>query len=199
MPSIWCALRTFDAHAKEMGGAPLETPRFFLKPWAALTQPVLGSEVKILSHFEEIHHEIELVIELNANMEISQIGIGLDLTDRKTQSVAKSEGMPWAQAKGFVKSAIVGKLSAPPTNLNQLHFELFVNDNMRQSASIAEMCFTPVELISELSKWAPLETGDLLFCGTPSGVGPMVRGDRVQAYLLNEDEICISELDFILI
>ncbi len=199
MASIWCALRTFDSHAKEMGSSPHPTPHFFLKPWAALNKPVLSGELKIPSHLEEIHHEVELVLKLSAEMEISQISIGLDLTDRKTQSLAKADGMPWTQSKGFVNSAVVGTFSDPPISLTELSLKLIINDKTRQDASIAEMRFTPAELISELSKWAPLESGDLLFCGTPSGVGPMIRGDHVQARLLDENRESIAELDFILV
>jgi 2-keto-4-pentenoate hydratase/2-oxohepta-3-ene-1,7-dioic acid hydratase in catechol pathway len=182
-----------------MGGAPLESPRFFLKPWAGLAQPPIGCELEIPSHLEEVHHEIELVLKLDENKSLSQIGVGLDLTDRQTQSIAKTEGMPWTQSKGFANSAIVGNFSEPPIGLAHLQLELAVNGVQRQDASIGQMSFAPLDLLSLLSEWAPLESGDLLFCGTPSGVGPMRRGDHVQARLLSEDGTLISELDFILV
>ncbi len=198
MPSIWCALRTFDEHAKEMGGEPLQSPRFFLKPWGALAEPPLGCELVIPSYLDEVHHEVELVLKLDENLSCSQISVGLDLTDRSSQKVAKAEGMPWTQSKGFANSAIVGNFSEPPVGLAHLRLELAVNGNPRQEASIGEMSFSPLDLIEELSSWAPVEPGDLLFCGTPSGVGAMFRGDHIHARLLSEDGSILSELDLVL-
>ena len=197
MPSIWCALRTFDAHAKEMGGKPLTSPQFFLKPWAALARPPLGCEMMLPPHLIEVHHEVELVLELDENFVLSRVAIGLDLTDRNMQSIAKKEGMPWTRSKGFANSAIVGNFVEPPIGLDHLRLELAINGEPRQEASIGEMSFSPLELIAELSHWAPMEKGDLLFCGTPSGVGPLRCGDHVQARLFREDGTILSEIDLI--
>ena len=198
MPSIWCALRTFNAHAEEMGGLPLKSPQFFLKPWAALAQPPLGCELMLPAHLIEVHHEVELVLELDEHSTLSLIAIVLDLTDRNVQSIAKKEGMPWTRSKGFANSAIVGNFVEPPIGLVHLRLELAINGEPRQEASIGEMSFSPVELITELSHWAPMEKGDLLFCGTPSGVGPLRCGDHVQARLLSEDGTILSEIDLLL-
>ena len=198
MASIWCALRTFDEHAKEMGGEALQSPRFFLKPWGSLAEPPIGCDLLLPSHIAEVHHEVELVLKLGEDLMCSQIAVGLDLTDRETQKIAKAEGMPWAQSKGFANSAIVGNFCEPPVGLAHLRLELALNGDPRQEASIGEMSFSPLDLIDALSVWAPAKAGDLLFCGTPSGVGPMQRGDRIQARLLSEDGTVLSELDFIL-
>jgi len=198
MPSIWCALRTFAAHAKEMGGEPLTSPRFFLKPLAALAEPPMGCEMMLPRHLDEVHHEVELVLKLGDDQTLSEIAVGLDLTDRATQDEAKAEGMPWTQSKGFANSAIVGNFVEPPVGLAHLRLELAVNGEPRQEASIGQMSFTPLDLLSSLSQWAPLEKGDLLFCGTPSGIGPLTRGDHVQARLLREDGTVLSELDLML-
>ena len=198
MASIWCALRTFDEHAKEMGGEALQSPRFFLKPWGSLAEPPIGCDLLLPSHIAEVHHEVELVLKLGEDLMCSQIAVGLDLTDRETQKIAKAERMPWTQSKGFANSAIVGNFCAPPVGLAHLRLELALNGNPRQEASIGEMSFSPLDLIDALSVWAPAKAGDLLFCGTPSGVGPMQRGDRIQARLLSEDGTVLSELDFIL-
>ena len=198
MASIWCALRTFDEHAKEMGGEALQSPRFFLKPWGSLAEPPIGCDLLLPSHIAEVHHEVELVLKLGEDLMCSQIAVGLDLTDRKTQKTAKAEGMPWTQSKGFANSAIVGNFCEPPVGLAHLRLELALNGDPRQEASIGEMSFSPLDLIDALSVWAPTKAGDLLFCGTPSGVGPMQRGDRIQARLLSEDGTVLSELDFIL-
>ena len=198
MASIWCALRTFDEHAKEMGGEALQSPRFFLKPWGSLAEPPIGCDLLLPSHIAEVHHEVELVLKLGEDLMCSQIAVGLDLTDRETQKIAKAEGMPWTQSKGFANSAIVGYFCEPPVGLAHLRLELALNGDPRQEASIGEMSFSPLDLIDALSVWAPAKAGDLLFCGTPSGVGPMQRGDRIQARLLSEDGTVLSELDFIL-
>ena len=198
MASIWCALRTFDEHAKEMGGEALQSPRFFLKPWGSLAEPPIGCDLLLPSHIAEVHHEVELVLKLGEDLMCSQIAVGLDLTDRKTQKTAKAEGMPWTQSKGFANSAIVGNFCEPPVGLAHLRLELALNGDPRQEASIGEMSFSPLDLIDALSVWAPAKAGDLLFCGTPSGVGPMQCGDRIQARLLSEDGTVLSELDFIL-
>ena len=198
MASIWCALRTFDEHAKEMGGEALQSPRFFLKPWGSLAEPPIGCDLLLPSHIAEVHHEVELVLKLGEDLMCSQIAVGLDLTDRETQKIAKAEGMPWTQSKGFANSAIVGNFCEPPVGLAHLRLELALNGDPRQEASIGEMSFSPLDLIDALSVWAPAKAGDLLFCGTPSGVGPMQRGDRIQARLISEDGTVLSELDFIL-
>ncbi|MEC8927080.1 MAG: fumarylacetoacetate hydrolase family protein [Candidatus Thermoplasmatota archaeon] len=199
MPSIWCALRTFAAHAREMGGEPLSSPRFFLKPWAALAQPPIGCEMMMPPHLNEVHHEVELVLRLGEDVTLTEIAVGLDLTDRITQDEAKAAGMPWTQSKGFANSAIVGNFVEPPVGLPHLRLELAVNGEPRQEASIGEMSFTPLDLLASLSQWAPLEKGDLLFCGTPSGIGPVARGDHIQARMLREDGSVLSELDLILV
>ena len=199
MPSIWCALRTFAAHAREMGSEPLSSPRFFLKPWAALAQPPLGCELVLPSHLNDAHHEVELVLRLGEEATLAEIAVGLDLTDRVTQDEAKAAGMPWTQSKGFANSAIVGNFAEPPVGLSHLRLELAVNGEPRQEASIDEMSFAPLDLLSNLSQWAPLEKGDLLFCGTPSGIGPLARGDHVQARMLREDGTVLSEIDLMLV
>ena len=158
----------------------------------------MGCEMMLSSHLDEVHHEVEMVIKLGEDQTLSKIAVGLDLTDRATQDIAKSERMPWTQSKGFANSAIVGTFAEPPVGLSHLRLELAINGEPRQEASIGEMSFSPLDLITNLSQWAPLEEGDLLFCGTPSGIGPMKRGDHVQARLLSEDGTVLSELDLIL-
>jgi 2-keto-4-pentenoate hydratase/2-oxohepta-3-ene-1,7-dioic acid hydratase in catechol pathway len=93
----------------------------------------------------------------------------------------------------------VGNFVEPPVGLDHLRLELAINGEPRQEASIGEMSFTPLNLLANLSQWAPLEEGDLLFCGTPSGIGPVARGDHVQARMLREDGTVLSELDLMLV
>ena len=176
----------------------MKSPRFFLKPWGALAQPPMGCDLMLPGHLNEVHHEVELVLIMGDDATLEQVAVGLDLTDRIRQGLAKEEGMPWTQSKGFVNSAIVGNFSEPPVGLAHLGLELAINGEPRQEASIGQMSFQPLDLLSSLAEWAPLQKGDLLFCGTPSGVGPLVRGDHVQARLLREDGSILSELDFVL-
>lgn len=190
MPSVWCALRTFPAHAQEMGGEALPEPLFFLKPWAALARPPAGCEIEIP---EGVHHEVELVLEIRDGLH--RIGIGLDLTDRELQSDAKVTGMPWTRAKGFPNSAILGELVEAPVGLDSMRIELAINGEPRQEAKLSEMSFSPLTLLESLAEWAPLEDGDLLFCGTPAGVGPIHSGDHLCARLLREDGTVLSEID----
>ena len=191
MPSVWCALRTFHAHAAEMGYQELVSPRYFLKPWAALARPPAGCEIEIP---DGVHHELELVIEI-IDGQLQRVAIGLDLTDRVRQSEAKAAGMPWTRAKGFPNSAILGELVEPPVGLPSLRIELSINGEPRQEAAISEMAFSPLELLENLAQWAPLEDGDLLFCGTPAGVGPIHPGDHLQARLIRKDGTVLSEIE----
>lgn len=198
MPNLWCALRTFDSHAVEMGGNPLPSPLFFLKPWSALAHPPLGCELSLPEGLGEIHHEVELVLEIDANRTISRIAVGLDLTDRSAQEEAKATGMPWTRSKGFRNSALVGEFTPPPVGLDHLRLEIAVNGEPRQEAAIGEMTFSPLELLENLESWAPLESGDLLFCGTPAGVSAIHGGDHLVARLFSEDGTILSELNLTL-
>lgn len=191
MPSVWCALRSFADHAAELGNAEPAEPRFFLKPWGALARPPLGCEVELP---DGVHHEVELVLEIREGLH--RLGIGLDLTKRDLQSELKSEGLPWTEAKGFANSALIGELVEPPVGLAAMRIELAVDGGPRQEAAISEMSFPPLDLLEALSNWAPLEDGDLLFCGTPAGVAPIRTGEEVHARLLREDGWVLSELRF---
>lgn len=191
MPSVWCALRTFADHAKELGNTEPEQPHFFLKPWAALARPPMGCEVELP---EGVHHEVELVLELREGL--ARVGIGLDLTRRDVQSELKAARLPWTEAKGFRNSAILGDLVEPPVGLGAMRIELAIDGEPRQEAAIAEMSFSPLDLIDQLAAWAPLEDGDLLFCGTPAGVGPIHSCEELHARLLREDGEVLSEVRF---
>ncbi len=202
MPSIWCAFRTFADHAAEMDHDLLPAPGFFLKPWSAQAHPPMGCELDLPPGLNIIHHEVELVVRLtragDGVMIPESVAVGIDLTEREIQAEAKSEGWPWTQAKGFRNSAIVGGFVATPVGLESHRLELAVNGAPRQEAVLSDCLFSVVDLLESLEQWAPLEAGDLLFCGTPAGVGAMVDGDRIEARLLDPDGEPISEIDLTL-
>jgi len=202
MASIWCAFRTFADHAAEMDHDLLPAPGFFLKPWSAQAHPPVGCELDLPPGLNLIHHEVELVVRLarapDGLMIPESVAIGIDLTEREIQAKAKREGLPWTESKGFRNSAILGGFAALPIGLEHHRLELAINGAPRQEAAISDCLFSVLELIESLEKWAPLEAGDLLFCGTPAGVGAMADGDRVEARLLNPDGEPISEIDLTL-
>lgn len=192
---IYCIGRNYAAHAKEMGAqvASRAHPVFFMKPTDALMPE--GGEVPYPPATHELHHEVEMVVALRhggRDIEPAQAlacvfgyGIGLDLTRRDLQRAMKATGMPWDVAKGFDHSAPVSALRPASScgHPERARLSLAVNGEVRQQADIAEMTLKVPEIIAELSTLFELKPGDLIFTGTPSGVGPLQRGDRFHAEL----------------
>ena len=178
--NVWCAIRTFPNHAKELGNVIPKEPAFFLKASSCVVPPM------VLDTFEgDVHHEIELVIRLDDELMPSEMTVGLDLTKRSAQNYLKEQGMPWTEAKSFYCSAMIGPwVPYHP----KAEITLIVNENKVQNASIESMLWTPEQLVKKLSSWAPIMPGDLLFKGTPSGVGPLQPGDVIRASLHVYDE-----------
>ncbi len=183
---IYCVGRNYADHAREMGHNPdREPPFFFSKPRDALT---LASEVPFPPATDDLHHEIELVLALGtggANVSVEAApdlifgaAIGVDLTRRDLQSVAKKAGRPWDMAKGFDASAPIGPITPGPAP-GEGPIALSVNGETRQAGDLNQMIWSNAEVISHLSHLVRLEPGDLIFTGTPAGVGPVKRGDRV--------------------
>ena len=192
---IYCIGRNYAEHAKEMGARPVSRaqPVFFMKPADAI---VAGDgDIPYPSATSELHHEVEMVVALqrggrgldaaHALEYVFGYGVGLDLTRRDLQVVAKKNGLPWDAAKGFGHSAPVSALRAVAETGHPRHarLSLTVNDALRQQTDIADMIFAVPEIIAELSKLFELKPGDLIFTGTPAGVGPLARGDRFRAEL----------------
>jgi fumarylpyruvate hydrolase len=184
---ILCVGRNYAAHAREMGGDERDPPFFFAKPADAVVVP--GEAVPYPTRTADLHHEVELVVALNRAGEdidptvaldlVFGYAVGVDLTRRDLQGAAKAKGQPWESGKGFDCSAPVSAIrpwtGAAPTGA----ITLTVNGEMRQSGRIEDMIWSVAEVIAEASKLWRLAPGDLIFTGTPEGVGPMVRGDRV--------------------
>ncbi len=187
---IYCVGRNYAAHAREMGKDPdRDPPFFFTKPADAVVPD--GAEVPYPPQTENLHHEIELVIaigkggrdiaEADVHAHVFGYAVGNDLTRRDLQLAARDKGRPWDTGKGFDFSAPVSAIQ-PAERIG--HPErgriwLAVNDAVRQDADLADLIWDVREIVSILSGFYTLQPGDLIFTGTPAGVGPLVRGDVV--------------------
>ncbi len=197
---IYCVGRNYAEHAREMGHDPnAEPPFFFAKPADALV--INGDEVPYPPETGNLHYEIELVAAIgtggrniavaDAMRHVWGYAVGIDLTRRDLQAWAKKAAKPWEVAKGFDHSAPIGTLvpasvlSSPLTG----RIELMVNNEVRQSADISDMIWDLPHVIAELSKYFELFSGDLIFTGTPAGVGAVVKGDRVWGSIAGVGEV----------
>jgi len=187
---IYCVGRNYAKHAREMGMDPdREPPFFFAKPADALVAN--GTPVPYPSRTANLHHEIELVVAVgaggrdipvaNAPAHVFGYAVGLDLTRRDQQFAAREQGRPWDVAKGFDHSAPVSAIrpAAEMGHLEQGAIWLEVNGEQRQRANLCEMIWSVPEIVAELSTYFELRPGDLIFTGTPEGVGPVQRGDSL--------------------
>ena len=196
--AMWCTIRTFAQHALELGNQPAVEPIIFVKPAACLLEE---GPIPVSQHPGEVHHEVECVVRIGTGMEPEAIAVGLDLTDRATQGELRAEQLPWAKAKCFRASAVVGTWhaweDAWPSLVSRdhgLHLSLWVNGDLRQSSPLSEMSVTPGHQMEALASWAPVQPGDLLFTGTPQGVGQLFPGDLVEAKLTDGSGQTLSEI-----
>jgi len=189
---IYCVGRNYEAHVREMGNDPQrEPPCFFMKPADAVVPN--GAPVPYAPRTSNLHHEVELVIaigaagrHINARSALDHVfgyAVGNDLTRRDLQLAAKDKGLPWDVAKGFDHSAPITAIRtvADVGHLSSGRIWLEVNGHRRQDANLAEMIWSVAEIIAELSTLYELQPGDLVFTGTPAGVGPVQRGDSIVA------------------
>jgi fumarylpyruvate hydrolase len=188
---IFCVGQNYAAHAREMGGDPTrEPPFFFTKPADAIVTG--GADAAYPPKTQNLHHEIELVVAIGrggesipvaeAESHIYGYAAGLDLTRRDLQAWARENKKPWDMAKGFDRSAPLG-LIAPAASVGHPakgRISLLVNGELRQDGDLADMIWSVPEVISALSAYVALAPGDLIFTGTPSGVGPVLRGEALQ-------------------
>lgn len=191
---IYCVGRNYVEHAREMGGTGREAPFFFMKP-ADAAFPVPDGKVIDYPYpvkTENLHHEIELVVAIGkrgSNIKLGEVhqyiwgyAVGIDMTRRDLQDEAKDKRRPWDTSKGFDHSAPVGPLhSIGETGLlTHSHIWLNVNGASRQSSDISKMIWNVAETIACLSELFELHPGDLIYTGTPEGVGAVVRGDLLE-------------------
>ncbi|MBX3725670.1 MAG: fumarylacetoacetate hydrolase family protein [Xanthomonadales bacterium] len=197
---IYCIGRNYAEHAREMGAEPERgNPVFFLKPPDSVTD--LPGVVAYPPGTSDLHHEVELVVALHGGGRdiepadalslVWGYGIGLDLTRRDLQGAAKARGLPWDTGKSFEQAAPCGPLHpvAQVGHPSAGAITLDVADTLRQRGDLADMLFPVAEVIAHLSRLFTLAPGDLLFTGTPAGVGPLQRGERFRAAIAGLGEV----------
>ena len=191
---IICIGRNYAKHAEELNNPIPEEPVVFLKPDTAVL--LKKHPFFIPEHSNNIHHEIELVVKINrlgkhietrfAHKYYNEIALGIDFTARDVQDDCKKKGLPWEKAKAFDGSAAVSNffsLESLKKEINNIDFYLDINGKKVQEGNTQQMLFSVDQLISHVSKYFTLKTGDLLFTGTPAGVGPVQREDLLELYL----------------
>jgi 2-keto-4-pentenoate hydratase/2-oxohepta-3-ene-1,7-dioic acid hydratase in catechol pathway len=190
---IICIGRNYADHAKELGNEVPDEPVVFMKPKSALLQahtPFYYPEFT-----NELHYECELVLRISKNGKYIQerhasnyyngITVGIDFTARDIQNVCREKGLPWEKAKAFDNSAAVGKFIdvTPDLNKKNINFHLLKNGEMVQKANSGQMIFSFDSIISHISNYFSINIGDLIFTGTPAGVGECVVGDQLEAFI----------------
>lgn len=186
---IICIGRNYAEHAKEMKSEVPTEPVFFMKPDTALLKD--NEDFYYPEHTKDLHHEVEIVIKISkagkhieekfAHKYYEEIGIGIDFTARDLQAKCKEKGLPWEIAKAFDGSAPIGKFvnKSAFADLNNIHFYLEVNDQLRQKGNTKDLLFSFDKIIAYVSKFVTLKTGDLIYTGTPEGVAAVKIGDKL--------------------
>jgi fumarylpyruvate hydrolase len=192
---IYCVGRNYAEHAREMGASGREPPFFFAKPADAIVPVAAGTEghAAYPPRTAELHHEVELVVAIGragANIPLAEApahvygyAIGIDLTRRDLQAGLKQKGHPWEMAKAFDQSAPIGPLYPVAACGHPAHGAIWlrIEGLERQHGDLADMIWSVPEVIAELSGYVALRPGDLIFTGTPAGVGPVQRGECLVA------------------
>mgnify|MGYP001474309359 FL=1 len=190
---IICIGRNYPQHAEELSNKKPESPVIFIKPDTAILQRRLPFYIPHFSN--QIHHEVEVLVRINrigkyieekfAHKYYQEIGLGIDFTARDLQQNLKEKGLPWEKAKAFDGSALIGSWYNKNnfSDLNQLDFELVKNSETVQEGNTSQMIWSIDTLINEVSRFFTLKIGDIIFTGTPAGVGPVVVNDVLEGYL----------------
>ena len=193
---IICIGRNYAEHAKELKNEVPAAPVFFMKPDTALLKD--DAPFYYPSFSKDIHYEVELVIKICKNGKTilpqfahkyyEQITVGIDFTARDLQQECKEKGLPWEKAKAFDHSAVIGRFIniAELKQKEQIAFSLSLNQTLVQHGVSNQMLFNVDQIIAYVSGFVTLKTGDLIFTGTPAGVGPVKIGDRLEAKIENE-------------
>jgi 2-keto-4-pentenoate hydratase/2-oxohepta-3-ene-1,7-dioic acid hydratase in catechol pathway len=199
---IFCIGRNYEDHAKELGNEVPDEPVIFMKPKSALIQshtPFYYPEFT-----NELHYECELVVRISKNGKYIQekhasnyyngITVGIDFTARDIQNQLKEKGLPWEKAKSFDNSASIGTFVdiTPTLNKKNINFSLKKNKEVVQKGNSGKMIFSIDAILSNISKYFSINIGDLIFTGTPSGVGECIVGDVLEGYLEND---CLLNLE----
>lgn len=199
---IICVGRNYADHVKELGNEIPEEPVIFMKPKSALLQSHTPFYYPEFSN--ELHYECELVLRVCKNGKYIQerhasnyyngITVGIDFTARDIQNELKAKGLPWEKAKAFDNSAVLGKFIeiTPDFNRKSINFSLQKNKETVQKANTSEMIFNFEKIIANISNYFSLNIGDLIFTGTPAGVGEAVVGDLLEGYI---DDQCLLSIE----
>jgi 2-keto-4-pentenoate hydratase/2-oxohepta-3-ene-1,7-dioic acid hydratase in catechol pathway len=199
---IFCIGRNYADHAKEMGSAVPDEPIIFMKPKSALIQ---GHTPFYYPEFtNDLHYEAELVVRISKNGKYIQekhasnyynaISVGIDFTARDIQQQLKEKGLPWEKAKAFDNSAAVGKFIdlTPAIDKKNVNFSLLKNKEVVQKGNSGSMIFSIDKIVSNISNYFSINIGDLIFTGTPPGVGECLVGDLLEAYFEKEPVLSIE-------
>lgn len=191
---IICIGRNYVEHVKELKNEIPDEPVFFMKPDSALLRN--NDPFYIPGWSKDLHHEIELVIKINrlgkniekkfASRYFDEIGLGIDFTARDVQNTLREKGLPWEKAKAFDQSAVISNTFIDKTvftDQESAQFSLNINGNPVQRGNSGLMIFNFEEIISHVSKYVTLKIGDLIYTGTPAGVGPVKIGDHLEGFL----------------
>jgi len=191
---IFCVGRNYAEHAKELGNALPEAPVIFMKPDTALLAP--GAKFEYPSFTSDLHYEIELVLRIgktakniaaaNALSCVDAITVGIDFTARDVQAGLKSKGLPWEKAKAWDNSAIIGDWKPFNSDGAEILFSLTKNGQKAQSGTTQDMIYSFETLLEHISGYFTLSPGDLVYTGTPAGVGPCLPGDTLAGFLGDE-------------
>jgi len=199
---IICVGRNYLDHVKELSNKVPTSPLFFLKPDTAI-QPK-GHPFFIPDFSNNIHFEVELVVKISKNGKnidekfahkyYNEIGIGIDFTARDIQEECKKNGLPWERAKGFDGSAQISNefINKELLILNDINFSLSLNNSIMQIGNSKNMIFSFDQIISYISKYYTLRTGDLIYTGTPSGVGKVKKGDSLSCFINSNEMLKVN-------
>ncbi|MDG1346415.1 MAG: fumarylacetoacetate hydrolase family protein [Crocinitomicaceae bacterium] len=198
---IFCIGRNYSEHAKEMNAEVPQNPLFFMKPDTSVLK---GNDFYFPNFTKNLHYECELVVRISrvgkniqeefAHKYYTEIGLGIDFTARDLQSECKKNGWPWELAKSWENSAPVGHtwINKSELNVENISFELDLNGKTVQKGNSTDMIFKIDQLIAHLSQYNTLKVGDLIFTGTPGGVGPVQIGDTLVGRLEGKEMFALN-------
>jgi len=188
-----CIGRNYAKHIEELKNEKPTDPVVFIKPDTAI---LLKKQPFFIPDFSnEVHHEVEVLVKINkvgkyidkkfAHKYYNEIGLGIDFTARDLQNILKEKGLPWEKAKSFDGAAVIGNWLPKSNfeNIDNINFELFKNDESVQTGNTSQMLWKIDELIEYVSKYFTLKIGDIIFTGTPAGVGKVIANDKLTGYL----------------
>ncbi len=191
----WAVFRNYAAHAKEIHGDVTDYPRFFLMPPSAMIESDSDGNnvVTLLVREEHVDYEVEMVVKLGEELEPVEMCVGIDSTNRTRQTLAKKMGWPWLEGKGFRGSGVLGTWADWDDRTMEICLKL--NGEVMQHASTDLMVHPMDSMLKHLREWYDLSPGDLIWTGTPKGVGPMSEGDEIEAWMKNSEGEVVSVLN----